>query len=63
MLRDRYGTTRAVTPMEGLMSGRLDHCKVAIVAVDGFEKVELGEPWRVRAAEGARVDCLSARGA
>lgn len=45
------------------MSGRLDHCKVAIVAVDGFEKVELGEPWRVRAAEGARVDCLSARGA
>ncbi|WP_157687100.1 hypothetical protein [Burkholderia lata] len=46
------------------MSSRLDHCKVAIVAVGDFiEKAGLGELRRVLAAEGARVDHVVARGA
>lgn len=41
------------------MSGRLVHCKVAILAVDGFEEAELVEPQRALAAEGAQVDVIS----
>ena len=33
LLRDRHGTTRAATRTEGLMSGKLRHCKVAMLAV------------------------------
>ncbi len=35
------------------------HCKVAILAVDGFEEAELVEPQRALAAEGAQVDVIS----
>ncbi|RQT07395.1 type 1 glutamine amidotransferase [Burkholderia contaminans] len=44
------------------MSGRLVHCKVAILAVDGFEEAELVEPQRALAAEGAQVDVISQKG-
>ncbi|MFP3663331.1 type 1 glutamine amidotransferase, partial [Burkholderia sp. SIMBA_043] len=36
------------------MTGKLDHCKVAILAVDGFEEAELVEPQRALKAEGAQ---------
>lgn len=41
------------------MIGKLDHCKVAILAVDGFEEAELVEPRRAPTAEGARVDVIA----
>ncbi|KAF1036713.1 MAG: hypothetical protein GAK33_03755 [Burkholderia lata] len=60
----RYDTAHAVMPMEGLMSSRLDHCKVVIVAVGDFIKMAgLGELRRVLMAEGARVGHFAARSA
>ncbi|WP_175717791.1 type 1 glutamine amidotransferase domain-containing protein [Burkholderia anthina] len=44
------------------MSGKLDHCRIAILAVDGFEEAELVEPQRALTAEGARVDVISQKG-
>ncbi|RQM57687.1 MULTISPECIES: type 1 glutamine amidotransferase domain-containing protein [Burkholderia] len=41
------------------MSNKLDQCKVAILAVDGFEEAELVEPLRALKAEGAQVDVIS----
>ena len=41
------------------MSGKLDHCRVAILALDGFEEAELVEPRRALVAEGAQVDVIS----
>ncbi|MDN7747798.1 type 1 glutamine amidotransferase domain-containing protein [Burkholderia multivorans] len=41
------------------MSGKLANCKVAILAVDGFEEAELVEPQRALSAEGAQVDVIS----
>ncbi|MGS0895396.1 type 1 glutamine amidotransferase domain-containing protein [Burkholderia stagnalis] len=41
------------------MSGKLDQCRIAILAVDGFEEAELVEPLRALAAEGARIDVIS----
>ncbi|WP_423396261.1 hypothetical protein [Burkholderia sp. LMG 21824] len=45
------------------MSGRLDHCKATILAVDGFDEAERVAPRRVLAADGARADRVAARGA
>nr|WP_322025160.1 hypothetical protein [Burkholderia sp. BCC1977] len=59
LLRDRYGMRCAATPTEAFMSSRLEHCKVAILAVDGFEEAERVEPRRTLAAEGAQVDVIS----
>ncbi|WP_396333035.1 type 1 glutamine amidotransferase domain-containing protein [Burkholderia anthina] len=44
------------------MSGKLDHCRIAILAVDGFEEAELVEPQRALTAEGAQVDVISQNG-
>ncbi|RQS03761.1 type 1 glutamine amidotransferase [Burkholderia sp. Bp9002] len=44
------------------MSGRLDHCRTAILAVDGFEEAELTEPLHALEAEGAHVDVISRAG-
>ncbi|QTD94490.1 type 1 glutamine amidotransferase domain-containing protein [Burkholderia anthina] len=44
------------------MTGKLDHCKIAILAVDGFEEAELVEPRRALTAEGAQVDVISRQG-
>ena len=44
------------------MTGKLDHCRIAILAVDGFEEAELVEPQRALAAEGAQVDVISQKG-
>ncbi|RQZ16606.1 type 1 glutamine amidotransferase [Burkholderia sp. Bp9031] len=41
------------------MTGKLDQCKVAILALDGFEEAELVEPQRALMAEGAQVDVIS----
>lgn len=41
------------------MTGKLAHCKVAILAVDGFEEAELVEPQRALTAEGAQVEVIS----
>ncbi len=44
------------------MSGKLNDCRVAILAVDGFEQAELTEPQRALLAEGATVDVISQKG-
>ncbi|QBQ99082.1 type 1 glutamine amidotransferase [Paraburkholderia pallida] len=41
------------------MSSELKHCKIAILAVDGFEESELTEPLRARSAAGAVVEVIS----
>ncbi|MBI0329824.1 type 1 glutamine amidotransferase domain-containing protein [Burkholderia plantarii] len=41
------------------MSGKLNDCRIAILAVDGFEQVELTEPQRALKAEGATVEVIS----
>lgn len=41
------------------MSGKLNDCRIAILAVDGFEQVELTEPQRALLAEGAKVEVIS----
>ncbi|WLE62543.1 type 1 glutamine amidotransferase [Burkholderia plantarii] len=41
------------------MSGKLNDCRIAILAVDGFEQVELTEPQRALQAEGAKVEVIS----
>jgi protease I len=41
------------------MANMLDNCKVAILAVDGFEEVELTEPRRALKEAGAQVDVIS----
>ena len=41
------------------MTSELKHCKVAILAVDGFEEVELTEPQRALTEAGARVEVIS----
>jgi len=41
------------------MANMLDNCKVAILAMDGFEEVELTEPLRALKEAGARVDVIS----
>lgn len=43
------------------MSGTLTGCKVAILAVDGFEQAELVEPKRALAEAGATVHIISAK--
>jgi len=40
------------------MTGKLDHCKVAILAVDGFEEAEFVEPQRALAAEGKPIAAI-----
>ncbi len=41
------------------MSGRLDGMRIAILATDGVEQVELTEPREAVTAEGARVELVS----
>jgi protease I len=41
------------------MSGKLQGKKIAILATDGFEQVELTEPKRALEAAGAKVDVIS----
>lgn len=41
------------------MSNKLDNCKVAILAVDGFEEAELIEPARALKQAGAKVEVIS----
>ena len=41
------------------MANMLDNCKVAILAMDGFEEVELTEPRRALKEAGAQVDVIS----
>jgi protease I len=43
------------------MAGALDGCKVAILAVDGFEQAELTEPKRALVEAGATVHVVSAK--
>jgi protease I len=45
--------------METEMAGKLDGRRVAIVATDGFEQVELTEPKKALQEAGARVDMVS----
>ncbi|WP_322101646.1 type 1 glutamine amidotransferase domain-containing protein [Paraburkholderia sp. J41] len=44
------------------MSQTLDNCKVAILAVDGFEEAELTEPQRALVEAGAKVEVISQKG-
>jgi protease I len=44
------------------MANILDNCKVAILAVDGFEEVELTEPRRALKEAGAQVEVISQKG-
>ncbi|MFX1767350.1 type 1 glutamine amidotransferase [Paraburkholderia sp. A1RI-2L] len=44
------------------MSNELKHCKVAILAVDGFEESELTGPLRALTEAGAQVDVISQKG-
>ncbi|QGZ64876.1 type 1 glutamine amidotransferase domain-containing protein [Paraburkholderia acidisoli] len=41
------------------MANSLQHCKVAILAVDGFEESELTEPQRALTEAGAKVEIVS----
>jgi len=41
------------------MAATLDKCKVAILAMDGFEEAELTEPYRALTEAGAQVDVIS----
>ncbi|HTH61441.1 MAG TPA: type 1 glutamine amidotransferase domain-containing protein [Paraburkholderia sp.] len=41
------------------MAAKLDNCKVAILAMDGFEEAELLEPYRALTEAGAQVDVIS----
>lgn len=41
------------------MAAKLDNCKVAILAMDGFEEAELLEPYRALTEAGAKVDVIS----
>jgi len=41
------------------MAGKLDGLKIAFIAADGVEQVELTEPWKAVEAEGARPELLS----
>ena len=41
------------------MSAKLQGKKIAIVATDGFEQVELTEPKKALEAAGAKVDVIS----
>ncbi|WP_186131852.1 type 1 glutamine amidotransferase domain-containing protein [Burkholderia gladioli] len=41
------------------MAGKLNDCRIAILAVGGFEQVELTEPQRALQAEGAKVEVIS----
>ena len=43
------------------MANRLAGCKVAVLAVDGFEQAELVEPVHALKEAGARVDVISAK--
>src|ERR1700743_1714509 len=43
------------------MSNTLNGCKVAVLAVDGFEQAELIEPKRALAQAGATVHVISAK--
>lgn len=40
------------------MTGKLDHCKVAILAVDGFEEAEHVEPQRALTVEGKPIAAI-----
>ena len=42
-----------------IMSGKLQGKRIAIVATDGFEQVELTEPKKALEAAGATVDVIS----
>ena len=44
------------------MPGKLDGKRVAIVATDGFEEVELTQPKQALEEAGARVDVISPKG-
>jgi protease I len=44
------------------MAGKLDGLKIAFVAADGVEQVELTEPWEAVKAEGGRPELLSVEG-
>jgi protease I len=41
------------------MAGKLDGLKIAFIAADGVEQVELTEPWKAVEAEGATPELLS----
>jgi len=41
------------------MAGKLDGLKIAFIAADGVEQVELTEPWKAVEAEGAKPELLS----
>jgi len=41
------------------MAGKLDGLKIAFIAADGVEQVELTEPWKAVEAEGAQPELLS----
>lgn len=43
------------------MAGKLNGCKVAVLAVDGFEQAELIEPQRALVEAGATVQVISAK--
>ena len=44
------------------MAGKLDGRKIAFIAADGVEQVELTEPWKAVEAEGAKPELLSVEG-
>jgi protease I len=44
-----------------MANGRLEGCKVAVLATDGFEQSELEKPVEALRAEGARVEIVSPR--
>jgi len=44
------------------MAGKLDGLKIAFIAADGVEQVELTEPWKAVEAEGAKPELLSVEG-
>ena len=44
------------------MAGKLDGKRIAILATDGVEEVELTRPRDAVTAEGARMDVVSLRG-
>jgi protease I len=43
------------------MAKSLQGCKIAVLALDGFEQAELVEPKRALSAEGATVHVISAK--
>jgi protease I len=41
------------------MAGKLQGCKIAVLATDGVEQVELTSPWKAIKGEGATVELVS----